>query len=478
MLFNFLVVSDLVFLGMALVLFKESLHEQEKRATRIGAVVSLVAVLLMVMIIWLPPVRMPLGVLFALAALFGLAFCIPGRQNRKALMGSMGYKVGEVTRLDESYSVFVRARGLKAGSKQYKAFYGANPDLEEKDKTRRKKGLLGKLGNVDNGYQPNVAMIHATFEMPDFLGQQAKSGPYENTPPANISPEKGSAIVKNYAEHLGAPIVGICEVNPAWIYAKRGEIHYDNWDDWGKELKDLPKYAVVFLLEMERDHVISAPHTPSVAESAVNYAKGAYISTLLARWFSHMGYRGIAEHSRNYDVILPPLAVDAGLGEVGRQGYLIGQKFGARTRVFAALTDMPLIPDKPISLGVEEFCEKCKKCADSCPSRSIPTGDKTVCRGIEKWKLDEDSCFEYWARVGTDCSICMAICPYSRPNSYFHRFIRWFVAHSPLAKALFPHIDNVIYGKRWKARKVPDWLSYPKRSESEDYPTSLDDGKY
>lgn len=167
-------------------------------------------------------------------------------------------------------------------------------------------------------------------------------------------------------------------------------------------------------------------------------------------------------------MILPPLAVDAGLGEIGRQGYLIAPKYGARVRVFATLTDMPLVVDKPISIGVDEFCEKCLKCADSCPSKSIPTGEKTVCRGIEKWKLDEDSCYDYWSRVGTDCGICMAICPFSRPDSYFHRFIRRFVAHSPVAKALFPHIDNFIYGKTWKSRSVADWLAFPKRSEVED----------
>lgn len=463
---------------MSLVLLKESFHEQEKRATRIGFALTIIALITLGVVILFPPVRNILGVVFGIAAVAGIGFCIPGKQNFKALKGTLGYAVSEIIRLDENYSVFVRTRGLKKGTRPYETFYGENPELEENDEKRRAKGLLGKLGNVDNGYQPNVAMVHASFEMPNYLGQHAISGPFANTPPSNLPPAKASAIVKEYTKHLGAELVGICEVNPSWIYAKRGEIHYDNWEDWGKELKDWPKYAVVFLLEMDRDHVISAPHTPSVAESAVNYAKGAYISTLLARWFSHMGYRGVAEHTRNYDAILPPLAVDAGLGEVGRQGYLIAPKFGARVRVFATLTDMPLVPDKPISLGVEEFCEKCLKCADSCPSRSIPTGPKTVCRGVEKWKLDEDSCFEYWARVGTDCSICMAICPFSRPNSYFHRFIRILVAHAPLAKLLFPHIDNFIYGKKWKARKVPDWLSYPKRSESEDYPTTLNDEHY
>ncbi|MCG8337883.1 MAG: reductive dehalogenase [Proteobacteria bacterium] len=478
MLFQLLLVFDGLLFLFALVLFKESIQEQEKRASKIGGLLMLITLGLGYVIFAFPILDEAIAMVFGVLLVIGLALCLPGPQNAKALKGAIGYMVDVVERLDENYSVFVRTRGLKEGTEPYNTFYTENPNLEEKDKIRRAKGLLGKLGSIDKGYQPNTSMVHAAFDIPNYLGQQAKAEPDPQVQPAGLSPETASNIIKNYALHLGATLAGICEVNKSWAYSKRGEIHYQNWEDWGKPIEDLPKYAVVFLLEMDRDHVISAPHTPSVAESAVNYAKGAYIATILARWFSHMGYRGVAEHTRNYDLILPPLAQDAGLGEVGRLGYLIAPKHGARVRVFATLTDMPLVPDKPISLGVEEFCEKCLKCADSCPSRSIPTGPKTVCRGVEKWKLDEDSCFEYWARVGTDCSICMAICPFSRPDTHFHRMIRWFVAHSPLAKSLFPYLDNIIYGKRWKSRIVPDWLSYPKRSESEDYPTSLNDNNY
>lgn len=122
------------------------------------------------------------------------------------------------------------------------------------------------------------------------------------------------------------------------------------------------------------------------------------MATLMAKWFSFMGYKGVAEHSRNYDLPLVPLAVDAGLGEVGRNGYLVSPKFGARSRIFAVMTDMPLDVDKPVALGVEEFCQACKKCADACPSKSIPQGKKVIFNGFSKWKLDDESCFDYGAR--------------------------------------------------------------------------------
>ncbi len=166
-------------------------------------------------------------------------------------------------------------------------------------------------------------------------------------------------------------------------------------------------------------------------------------------------------------MLMVPLAVDAGLGEMGRQGYLLAPHYGARTRVFAVLTDMPLEADRPILLGADEFCRRCKKCGKVCPSTSIPLGDKVVDNGVKKWKLDAESCFEYWGRSGTDCSVCMGICPFSRPDSFLHNLVRWFVRHSPVAKMVFPPLDNWIYGTKWRTKRVPDWAAFPRRGLAE-----------
>jgi hypothetical protein len=50
----------------------------------------------------------------------------------------------------------------------------------------------------------------------------------------------------------------------------------------------------------------------------------------------------------------------------------------ARLRLSKVITHLPLVPDAPIEFGVAEFCASCKKCADRCPSRSIPSGDMTA----------------------------------------------------------------------------------------------------
>jgi reductive dehalogenase len=453
----------------------QSRREKETRATTFGWSVVLFHLFLVPIIIGLPPLRLPVAVLFALYLLFILACLIPGRAKPR---GAMDHVVGEAKRFDERDIVFARIEGLRPGSEPYIQYYEAHPEKKAYDDKRRESGgfPVGPPGAIDGGYPPNTAMTEATFHMCGFMGDHAVANPDPEAGPHPLTPEKATSIIKNFALHLGADLVGVCRVNPLWVYSHKGEIHYGEWEEWGKEKPGPLPFAVVFATEMGYEHVRAAPHTPTLAESATQYCKGEYISTILAQWFAAMGYRAVAQHFLHYDLLPVPLAVDAGLGELGRLGYLISRKFGPRVRVFATTTDMPLIPDQPISIGADDFCRRCKKCATACPSGSIPEGEKSIYNGIRKWKLDEESCYAFWGRAGTDCGVCMGICPFSRPDTPLHRVVRWFVARSPVARTLFPYMDNLIYGKKWKPATMLPWLAYPKGSRSASNGPKLKEG--
>jgi reductive dehalogenase len=459
-----LLLIDLLVLAVCAVFTVESTIEKEPRAPRVGFAGIIFHLLLIPLIIWVPFVRPPIAVFFALYFLFILICLMPANPNPAALKGTMGHIVGDVRRVDERDIMFARVEGLKAGTEQYQRYYEMYPEKKEYDDKRREGGgfPVGPPGAIDKGYRPTLAMTDATFHMCGFIGAHAIAEPEAETTPEMLSPEEAAEIIKNFARHLGADLIGICRVNSLWVYSHKGEIHFDNWDEWGAKKPDSLPYAVVFATEMNHEHVSAAPHTPTLAESAAQYCKGEYVSTILAQWFASMGYRAVAHHFLHYDLMPVPLAVDAGLGELGRFGYLIAKKFGARVRVFATTTDMPLATDKPISIGADEFCRRCKKCALACPSGSIPFDDKIVHNGVNKWKLNEETCYEYWGKAGTDCAICMAICPFSRPDTRMHQLVRWFVARSPVAQAVFPYLDNFIYGKNWRPRKVSSWLKFRK----------------
>jgi reductive dehalogenase len=273
------------------------------------------------------------------------------------------------------------------------------------------------------------------------------------------SPDEAAQRVKGFTLNVGADLVGITEINPLWIYSHRGEIFHDNWQDWGKEIPVEHKYAVVFATEMNFEMVGAAPHTPTVIESMNNYAKGAYIATQLAAYIANLGYPATASHLRHYDAVLVPLAVDAGLGELGRLGYLMTKAFGPRVRLGAVTTSLPLIPDKPADIGVEDFCRICKKCATCCPSQSIPMGEQTVVNGTLRWKLNEQTCFDYWGKIGTDCNICMRVCPWSHARTFPHKLIVELVSGNRRSRRIFNVMDDVFYGRRPKPKPAPAWAS-------------------
>lgn len=456
-----LIIMDLIIIMGSLLLTKDSIIERENRAAYFGAAGTSGHLVLLWFLLSEPATHFFVSIYFGIVFFILVLFMIPGQRNNKALKGTQGYIVGDVERVDERDISFSRIK-LRPGSKEYEEYYNAHPESKALDDGIRAVGFLNNPNGIDRN-PSNLAMMKTSFSLPPFLAPHADAQPSPEIPKIEIEAGEASGIIKNFTLHLGASSVGICKVNQKWVYSKHGEIHFNNWEDWGTDVQKLPEYAVVFCTEMSYEHVMAAPHTPTIAESATQYAKGAFISTMLAHWFKNMGYTGIAEHNRNYDLITPPLAVDAGLGETGRNGYLITPEHGARVRVFATLTDMPLVTDKPISVGVEEYCKLCKKCATTCPSRSIPDGEMTVNNGVEKWKLDADSCVEYWSHIATDCAICMAVCGFSRPNSLTHNIVRWFIKKSPIARRVFPIMDDILYGAKWRPRNVPNWLEYKKK---------------
>ena len=392
-------------------------------------------------------------------------FCRKTNPNQRALKGVEGYVVGNAQRYDEREQVFARERTLRPDSVEYKEFYRMHPELEPMDSERRKAGgLLGTPGAIDRPAEAfNISAMTAAFSIPPHFGKPETHSPAVQPTGDRIlslSPEEATLRVKGFARHLGAGVVGVAKMNPFWVYSKRGEIFYDNWDQWGENISVEHTHAIVFAVEMDPEMVRTAPHTPSVAESALSYSKGAWISTQLAVYITNLGYTATANHSRHYDLLLVPAAVDAGLGEMGRFGYLITKELGPRVRLFAVTTDLPLVADRPVDIGVEDFCSFCKKCARCCPSNSIPDGDLDEFNGTLRWKLNAETCFGYWGKVGTDCNVCMRVCPWSHARTFPHRAVISLVVRNRWARRLFSLMDDLFYGDKPKPGSAPPWAGY------------------
>jgi ferredoxin len=94
---------------------------------------------------------------------------------------------------------------------------------------------------------------------------------------------------------------------------------------------------------------------------------------------------------------------------------------------------LELVPDeRQPNEAVIDFCTICKKCAENCPSKSISFDKREEIDGALRWRINPDTCFSYWNVIGTDCGICMTVCPFSHPDTAPHNILRWGIARSGL----------------------------------------------
>jgi len=354
-------------------------------------------------------------------------------------------------RFDERDIMFARAR-YQSGDGKYERYYANRPEQEKRDKKTRTFPDLGEPGSKTwDPLNPDVCM--AMFKWIDRVSDTADGPVAQEKIP--VSPLDASRRLKGMARFLGAADVGTTAVGPEHVYTHIGR----GTGEWGSELKpeDFP-FALVFTIEMRADHLGSAPLQPALVDSGRQYVEGAKIAFVIAEYLRSLGYNARAHHDGNYRLIMPTLAVDAGLGEIGRHSLLITPRQGTRVRIGAVTTELPLEQAERLSFGVDDFCAICKKCATNCPSNSIPSGEKTAQRGTSYWKIDEESCFRTWRSYGTDCGICVNSCPYSRPSGGVHSLIRFACRQTPLSRRFFHAMDDLFYGKRPRSTWHPEWM--------------------
>ncbi len=159
-------------------------------------------------------------------------------------------------------------------------------------------------------------------------------------------------------------------------------------------------------------------------------------------------------------MIAPLIAKDAGLGEVGRMGLLMTPRLGPRVRLGVVTADLPLVVDRAVfDPAVVDFCRTCEKCAAVCPARALSFGEReTWADGTLRWKVNAEKCYTYWTRIGTDCGRCMAVCPYSHPNTPLHNLVRFGVANSAKFRKAAVVMDDVFYGRKPRPHLPPEWV--------------------
>jgi len=243
--------------------------------------------------------------------------------------------------------------------------------------------------------------------------------------PVGNSSKELTDMVKNTAKLYGSDLTGITELDEKWIYSKDMEKPFIIIDEGEPEEKEEGFYiprsmnrAIVLAFLMDEEMIYESPELDASVATSFGYSRMGITAVSLAEYIRALGYRAIP--SMNDTALSIPLAVDAGLGQLGRHGLLITPEYGSNVRLAKVLTDMPLEPDQPIDFGITEFCENCILCAEHCPPEAITQGEQTIdCNqitgnsGVKKWYIKGERCLNFWQENGASCANCIAVCPFT-----------------------------------------------------------------
>ena len=249
-------------------------------------------------------------------------------------------------------------------------------------------------------------------------------------------PQRMSKEIKRIAEFFGADLCAVTEMDDRWHYETRVDTR-----DMSAAPNHLPSgitHVIVLGHEMDAELVTTYPSALARAATGREYSHEAAIVMQVAAYIRNLAYEAIA--SMNDTALVIPYALKAGLGEYARNQMVITPEFGPRLRFSKIFTSLPLHSDQPKKLGVAEFCNICTKCADACPVKALPFGPPDVStqtssiKGVRKWTSNAEKCFGFWAKMASDCAICMRVCPFNRDFSKWRHKLWLKLALSPWRK--------------------------------------------
>jgi len=281
-------------------------------------------------------------------------------------------------------------------------------------------------------------------------------------------PEAMTRHIKAVGRYFGADIIGVARAHPSIMFA--GARYSDDGTtaegasepDSPEELASKYPYLIIASTAWDYDKLQAHRHHVGDASYHMSQMYTNMIMKSLEGYIRELGYtalRGTANPQAT--------ALAAGLGELGRNGLVISEKYGARVHMpNTIMTDLPLVAGKPIDIGVSDFCNICRKCAVTCPTNSISFGDKVVFNGVEKYKINWKTCYglrpfvtEHWG----SCLTCVTVCPFTKPNVWWRSLAVKALHTTPFsARPLLVRALKAIDDRFWGIvrQKRVRWMGY------------------
>jgi reductive dehalogenase len=302
-----------------------------------------------------------------------------------------------------------------------------------------------------------------------YLGPQTADTPEDlGVPKWEGSPEEASRIIRSAMRHFGAANVTFMELDEntrKLIYSTDPDgkqVVFEDVDEAyeteeKRVIPDKCKYVIVWSVQMSLETLRRSPTHTACQTTLGAYGRSRRIQGLTQEFLRGLGYQGLGEASINALGIAPAMAVMSGMGELSRLNRVITPEHGPMVRVFKILTDLPVAVDKPIDAGIMDFCRKCKKCAEACPSAALSFDDEPSWEtrggwnnpGHKAWFEDSIKCREYQnLEAVTNCGLCFTTCPFAKKDkAWIHNWIKAGSASIPALDGFFRSMDDAFgYG--------------------------------
>jgi ferredoxin len=376
--------------------------------------------------------------------------------------------VGEIERVDQRDTIQSRTMLKDTESEEYKDYYSRHPEKKEADDNMRanlhtsleKHFRADPLGAF---FQSNVFATRHFLGLPEMIEPGKEGTPLWQTMDVDLSkvtPEEFTQRIKDYAMFLGTSKVRIAHLRKEWVYTNYS--HPYTPYPYGKPVDDM-EYPYIICLAMRQNPAVVRHGDRYVfcIEAGWRYSLTSLVSITLANLIRSWGFRARALPPENSPFMVVPTFIDAGIGEQGRMGICVSKEFGNNFRPAGVATDMPLVVDKPVDFGLQDFCDKCRVCADACPCGAITRDERIVRRGVRRWQVDDYKCRSYWNHLGFPCAICQAACPYNFPATRWHNFNRNLIEKVVLYRKPAIQAYKLFYERKdWDPS--PIWAHHPK----------------
>ncbi len=370
----------------------------------------------------------------AIATLVTVLMFIPLGKNPKALAGTRGMIAGDPERFDQRDTAFNIAH-----------VGGYGPEVA------KQRWALQSMDPYNGIFWTLVMGLRSQVDSKVNLRKRK-----------NFAMEEITKEIKKTAKYLGADLVGITTVKEDFTYSEAFSYEESKLEKGPAVTTPVDlKHRYVVVLGKEMDYwkvntTLTDNNEENQGEVSKTYYQIAQIACSLAAYIRQLGYSARAHHLRNEEIFQVPHAIDAGLGEQGRHNYLISARYGPRVRLASVTTDLKLAEDRPVDIGVQDFCDICRLCETNCPSQALAP-EKAVVRGYRKWPQEQQKCFSFWVSGANtfDCSLCLKICPWNKPPTFVHKVSFFAAPRSLLARRMLYWIAVLFYGRKVRWKRVP-----------------------